>query len=107
MKCPPCNGTGRDHWIISNPCRLCNGVGQLPDTRLALPRCAFCNATGRDPWPFGHTLCRTCAGWGRAALSAFDWCTWLRRRGLELVKLALDAAYVVKQLAQLLGRWPK
>lgn len=62
MLCLPCLGSGE--FPSGRPCPMCQGRGDLPDTRAENPMCPFCIGTGRDRFHKGR-LCSACGGWSR------------------------------------------
>ena len=64
MKCPPCGGSGRHHYYVNEICKICKGIGSLPDDRLNNPVCAPCDGTGRHHY-YVNAYCKDCGGWGR------------------------------------------
>jgi hypothetical protein len=62
MLCLPCLGSGE--FPSGRRCPMCQGRGDLPDTRVGNPMCPFCIGTGRDPFHKGR-LCSACDGWSR------------------------------------------
>jgi len=68
MKCPPCNGSGNESDLRGFVCKICRGIGDLPDDRINEPSCNSCNGSGRRFGLRGF-YCEVCGGWGRNPLT--------------------------------------
>lgn len=73
MKCPSCSGTGRHHYYVNSLCKVCKGIGSLPDSRLNNPVCVACGGTGRHHY-YVNSYCPVCHGWGRLPTSLLKRC---------------------------------
>lgn len=65
MDCVLCKGSGRENVLGGfQPCRRCNGIGNIPDHLVSDQKCNYCNGTARVQTLGGYAMCRICQGFG-------------------------------------------